>query len=256
MGNLVTGHILPMEYLDGLPIREAKIGDLDGDGDLDVFAAVGKPTMGSTRSLDDLILLNDGKGGLTIFEQQLGNTDSTSVALGDVNGDGRLDALVGTNSEAKLWINKSNEMGKGGPIFIQAKQSFEAVQTTSDKLNRWISTTANDLLGVYLPYGSTRSKAVFLEDFDGDGDLDALLARVWGAELWLNDGLGEFRQSDLQIGYIEDTGVAAGDFDGDGDQDIFTGRNEPYYQVWWNDGKGIFSAGHQQAGNISIDKGN
>jgi hypothetical protein len=231
-----------MVSLDGLPIREATIGDLDGDGDLDVFAAVGKPTMGSTRSLDDLILLNDGTGRLAVFNQQLSNSDSTSVALGDVNGDGHLDVLVGTNSGAVLWTNQGNEMGNAEPIFIPAEQSFEAVQTASGRLERWISTAAEELLGVYLPYGSTRSKAVFLEDFDGDGDLDALLARVWGAELWLNDGQGEFQRSDVQLEYIEDTGVAAGDFDGDGDQDIFTGRNEPHYQVWWNDGMGDFSA--------------
>ena len=242
MGKLVTGHILPMESLDGLPIREAAMGDLDGDGDLDLFAAVGKPTMGSTRSLDDLILLNDGTGKLAAFDQQLGNTDSTSVALGDVNGDKHLDVLVGTNRGAVLWINQGNEMGSGRPIFVQAEQSFEATQTASGRLGRWISTSAGELLGVYLPYGSTRSKAVFLEDFNGDGDLDVLLARVWGAELWLNNGQGEFRWPDVQLKYIEDTGVAAGDFDGDGDLDIFTGRNEPHYQVWWNDGKGIFSA--------------
>lgn len=237
-----TGHILPMDSLDGKPIREAALGDLDGDGDLDVFAAVGKPTMGTTDSLDDLILLNDGTGRLAPFDQQLGNTDSTSVALGDVNGDGRLDALVGTSVGARLWINQSNEMGSGGPIFVPAEQSFEAVQTIRDKLQAGFSAAADKLLGLYLPYGSIRTKAVFLADLDGDGDLDALIVRVWGAEIWWNDGQGEFCRSDVHFEYIEDTGVAVGDFDGDGDQDIFTGRNEDDYQVWWNDGKGVFTA--------------
>ena len=131
--NLQTGHIIPMDFLDGRPIREAALGDLDGDGDLDVFAAVGKPTMGTIDSLDDLILLNDGTGRLTAFDQQLGNTDSTSVALGDVNGDKRLDALVGTSDGARLWINQSNKMGSGEPIFVPAEQSFEAVQTIGDR---------------------------------------------------------------------------------------------------------------------------
>ena len=114
---------------------------------------------------------------------------------------------------------------------------------------------ADKLLGLYLPYGSLRTKAVFLADLDGDGNLDALIARVWGAEIWWNDGWGEFLRSEVRFKYREDTGVATGDFDGDGDQDIFLGRNEQDYQVWWNDGKGIFSDGRQQAGNISIDNG-
>jgi len=243
--SLQMGHITPMDSLDGRPIREAALGDVDGDGDLDVFAAVGKPTMGTIDSLDNLILLNDGTGMLTAYDQQLGNTDSTSVALGDVNGDGRLDALVGTSAGARLWINQSNEMGSGGPIFVPAEQSFEAVQTVKDKLQAGFSAAADELLGLYLPYGSIRTKAVFLTALDGDEDLDALIARVWGAEIWWNDGQGEFSQSDVRFEYQEDTGVAVADFDGDGDQDIFTGRNGKDYQVWWNDGKGVFIANNR-----------
>jgi hypothetical protein len=231
-----------MDSLDGRSIREVALGDLDGDSDLDVFAAVGKPTMGKIDSLDDLILLNDGTGRLAVYNQPLGNMDSTSVALGDVNGDGHLDALVGTSAGARLWINQSNEMGSDGPIFVPAEQSFNAVQTVSDKLQAGFSAAADKVLGLYLPYGSIRTKAVFLSDLDGDSDLDALLARLWGAEIWWNDGQEEFRRSDVRFEYREDTGVAVADFDGDGDQDIFIGRNEDDYQVWWNDGKGVFIA--------------
>lgn len=237
-----TGHILPMDTLDGRPIRQVALGDVDGDGDLDVFAAVGKPTMGVVDSLDDLLLLNDGTGRLAALDQQLGDTDSTSVALGDVNGDERLDALVGTSAGATLWINQSNALGSGGAIFVPSEQSFEALQTVGDKLGAWFSAAANELLGLYLPYGSIRTKAVFLADLDGDDDLDALIARLWEAEIWWNDGQKEFRRSDVRVEYKEDTGVAVGDFDVDGDQDIFTGRNEQDYQLWWNDGKGVFVA--------------
>ena len=81
---------------------------------------------------------------------------------------------------------------------------------------------------------------MFLADLDEDGDLDALLASVWGAEILWNDGQGEFHRSGERFEYREDTGVAVADFDGDGDQDIFTGRNEDDFQVWWNEGDGTF----------------
>ncbi len=240
--NLQTGHILPLDFLDGQPIREVALGDLDRDGDLDIYAAVGKPTMGIIASQDDQILLNDGKGGLVAFDQQLGSTDSTSVALGDVNADGRLDVLVGTSVGAKLWINQGNETGGGGLVFAPAEASFEAVQSVGERLQAGYSAAAGRLLGLYFPYGSIRTRAVFLADLDGDEDLDALLARLWGAEIWWNDGQGEFHRSEVRFEYREDTGVAVDDFDGDGDQDIFTGRNEDDYQVWWNDGQGVFGA--------------
>jgi hypothetical protein len=242
VGGLQTGHILPMDFLDGRPIRQTSFDDLDGDGDLDIYAAVGKPSMGTSDSIDDLILLNDGRGKLATYEQPLGDTDSTSVALGDVNGDGRLDALVGTIAGARLWINQGNETASGRPIFVPAEQAFEAVQTVWEKVQAGFSAAADRLYGLYLPFGSVRTKAVSLADLDGDGDMDALLARLWGAEIWWNDDKGVFSRSDVRFGYREDTGVAVADFDGDGDQDIFTGRNEDDYQAWWNDGRGTFTA--------------
>jgi hypothetical protein len=239
------GHIIPMDSLDGRPIRQVALGDVDGDGDMDVFAAVGKPTMGSVVSLDDLVLLNDGTGKLVLLDQPLGNTDSTSVALGDVNGDGRLDALVGSNPGARVWLNQGNSPAGGGPVLIPTGQSFDALQTSWNRLQAGFSTLADKLFGLYFAYGSTRTKAVFLADFDGDGDLDALIARTWGAEVWWNDGGGEFRRSGVQLGFPEDTGVAVADFDGDGDLDIFSGGNEQNGQVWLNDGKGVFRAANR-----------
>ena len=238
--DFLTGNIVALDSLNGRPIRQAALGDLDGDGDLDVFAAVSEPTLGTVDSLNDLILLNDGTGQLLAFNQQLDNDDSTSVALGDVNGDGRLDVLVGTSVGARLWINQSNATESSGLLFVPSEQSFEAVRSTGNRLQAAFSAAVSEKLGLYFPYGSILTKAVFLADLDGDKDLDALLARLWGAEIWWNDGQGKFDRSDLRFAYREDTGAAVADFDGDGDQDIFIGRNEDDYQVWLNDGKGDF----------------
>ena len=232
-----SGHILPLDLLDGRPIRQAAIGDLDGDGDLDVFAAVGKPTLGRIDTIDDLVLLNDGNGNLSVYDQPFGNSDSTSIALGDVNGDGLPDALVGTDTGAMLWIHQGPDAER---MFSRSTQSFAAERSFKGGFLRGVSSLAS-LLDVYLPYGSIRSRAVFLSDLDGDNDLDAVLARLWETEIWWNDGAGNFARGDTAFSHREDSGLAVADFDGDGDQDIFIGRNHQDYQAWWNDGKGHFS---------------
>ena len=62
------------------------IGDLDGDGDLDVYAA---------KSGFDKIWINDGGVGIFVDNgQDFDFTFSTAIALGDVDGDGDLDAWV------------------------------------------------------------------------------------------------------------------------------------------------------------------
>jgi hypothetical protein len=213
-GRLVD-HTLSLSELDGLPMRAVALGDLDGDGDLDAFAAVGAPTIGESDSLDDLILLNDGSGNFTASDQWQGSSDSAAVALGDVDGDGDLDALVGTKNGAILWINQSGAPGGQEAMFAPSEQKLSRGQI----------------------------KAVFLYDLDDDGDQDALIAGLRQAVIWWNDGQAGFAQSSQRFRYYEPDGLAIGDFDGDGAPDIFAGAIYEAYAVWSNQGDGTFREG-------------
>ena len=121
-------HTLSLGELDGLPVRAAAMGDLDGDGDLDVFAAIGAPTIGAGNSLDDLVLLNDGSGNFIASDQWLGDSDSTALALGDLDGDDDLDALVGTRNGAIVWINQGRAQGEQEGLFALSGQQISGNQ--------------------------------------------------------------------------------------------------------------------------------
>ncbi|MDM8519959.1 FG-GAP-like repeat-containing protein [Anaerolineales bacterium HSG6] len=80
--------------------NDIALGDLDNDGDLDVFVTNG-------REQADKIWLNDGTGLFVDSELELGNSESQAVALGDLDGDGDLDAFVTNQGANKVWLNNS-----------------------------------------------------------------------------------------------------------------------------------------------------
>ena len=198
--------------LDGIPIRGAALGDLDGDSDLDVYAVVGTLKRGGSRGLSDLVLLNDGLGNFSDSGQRLGDTGSSFVALGDLDKDGDLDALVGTFDGAVVWINQGSWQGGQAGKFVPSGQQISGNQI----------------------------RLVFLADLDGDGDQDALLGGKKQAIIWWNDGWGIFTRSDQRFRYLERHGLAVGDFNGDGFPDVFAGAYTDDYRVWFNRGDGDF----------------
>ena len=210
-GNL-TSYASVLSALDSLAMRSIALGDLDGDDDLDLFAAVLAPIQSQNTDPADRILHNDGLGNFTDSGQRLGDTDSTAVALGDLDSDGDLDALVGTEREAVVWINQGGIQGGQEGIFALAGQKISG----------------------------NKIRAVFLSDLDGDGDLDALIAEIRQAIIWWNDGQAAFIRSNQHFRYSRRHGLAIGDFNGDGRPDIFSAEYSKDYSIWYNQGDGTF----------------
>jgi hypothetical protein len=207
-----TGNLTPqattLSALDGLTLSAADLGDLDGDGDLDLFAAVIAPKEGRNTDPSDRIILNDGSGNFADSGQRLGGTDSTSIDLGDIDNDGDLDALIGNENGALVWFNQSDQKIS----FMPSSQTISGSQT----------------------------QKVFLSDLDGDGDLDALIAGANKAVIWENDGQGIFTKSDQSFRYTKRYSITIGDFNNDGNSDVFAAEYTDNYKIWYNQGNGSF----------------
>lgn len=190
------------------------LGDLDGDGDLDAF--VGN-TQGSgevlQNNLPNEVWFNDGRGQFSDSGQKLGQQRTYTVALGDVDGDGDLDALVGNEGADELWLNDGN-----GRFTLSAQRWSQRITLTAA-----------------------------LVDMDGDGDLDAVTGHAltssfaWWRQgiIWWNDGRGHFTEGP-KIRYRPNGALAVGDVNGDGLPDLVVGELDEV-KVWLNEGNGRFS---------------
>jgi hypothetical protein len=202
----------PPEGGDGLnPSFAVALGDVDGDGDLDAFVA----NRSGFPDQPNQLLINDGTGVLTLSANQPegGALISEDVALGDVDGDGDLDAFVANIGDAGV--------GTVGPDQVLINQGGAQGGSPGD-FDLGIAPEGGDFQA---------SSAVALGDLDGDGDLDAFIANSSALQpnlVLINQGEAQGGiAGDFDLGIEPEGGnqvsedVALADLDGDGDLDAF-----------------------------------
>ena len=262
------------QRLDSRAGLDVALGDVDGDDDLDAFVVnywdadmVFEP---------NTVWLNGGAGEFADSGQRLGSLPSRAVALGDLDGDGDLDAFVGNGLEQPdmVWFND------GGGTFVDSGQRLGAAHTTEvvlgdldgdEDLDAFVASGSifasvmpntvwlNDGAGAFTDsgqrLGSHTSQGADLGDLDADGDLDAFVGNGYPGNhpntVWLNDGSGGFSDSGQLLGSSMTNGVALGDLDGDDDLDAFVNNSGQANQVWLNDGYATFIDSGQTLGSAS-----
>jgi hypothetical protein len=197
------------------------VGDMDGDGNLDVVVGNALRKSISTYSTA-AVIKGDGLGGVTFLDTTgvLGS-HPYGIAVGDINGDGKLDvvATLFDNGSAARMLND------GTGIFPLANVAEFAVAGNGDG-----------------PIG------IVLADVNGDGNLDVITANFNGGSVsvLLGDGTGGFTPA---IGSPTLTGgngtiaVAVGDVNNDHKLDIVAANlNSSNVTVLLGDGTGRFTA--------------
>ena len=183
--------------------------------------------------------------------QRLGYEASWAVALGDVDADGDLDAVVGNiDTGAIVWLNEgtghftdSGQRLAVGPYVAMADLDGDgAIDLLFGSFDRPVTVWWNDGNGTFVqgpaPLAPAGCLALGVGDLTGDGQPDVFVGNM-GADLVLfNMGHRVFADSGQRLGTAPTGGAALGDLDGDGDLDVVAaGWDEPGH-VWQNDGTG------------------
>ena len=223
--NMGDGRFVDVSAAAGLARWElasngAAWGDIDNDGDLDLFIT----TVGDTRHY---LFINDGGGEFTEAAVERGAAVDSgdrrigfSASFGDYDRDGYLDLhvtewrpsqLVG---QAEAGVVLLRNRGADAPGYFE--DTTEAAGVVMEGV---VSQTQDQLTTGTFAFGST------FVDLDDDGWPDLAIASDFGtSRLFWNNGDGTFSDGTLEarVGTAHNAmGTTFGDFDADGDLDWF-----------------------------------
>jgi hypothetical protein len=204
--NQGTGQFTLQQVFESGPVETLALGDLDQDGDQDLFG--GSPSQPNRIWLNQGGLQGGSLGEFSNSGSSLGQAGTNAVALGDLDGDGDLDAYLGIRRSAQVWWNDGGRQGGVLGHFSDSGQRLSRLDAGVLELN----------------------------DLDDDGDLDVFVGGTKDAQIWINDGMGNFTDSHQHLAFSQNHALALGDIDGDGDADVLVGGLAQGTKLWINQG--------------------
>ena len=245
--------VSPAPALTFFDCHRIELGDLDGDGDLDLAALDLHPGKVDVR-------LNNGQGIFTATASLLVDADPGCLRLADYDNDGDLDVLT-ANSYGKVSLLPNDGNGRFPSRTDVTLLAFRNINnmvvgdvngdgnldliTNNSTINGILGVHLGDGLGGFAPPTAIGNVDVYdvyimtLADIDADGDFDLMLGGTdtgGGLVLLRNDGTGNFTRY-MSLPTISERGdQALVDIDGDGDLDILSagGSNSPNVLVALN----------------------
>ena len=250
--SFVTGDRLSLG-LETNRSASARLGDVDGDGDLDVVVANGRHW-----PQQNYVFFNRGTGVFSVA-RPLGTDLATTYAceLADLDGDGDLDIVTGNDMAlGNVFLNDGSGRFQHHSTYgevssvrsltladIDADGDVDIVVTSRGRQNRMYLNDGKASFSDGPTFGSKADSTIDVAvcDVNQDGQQDLILANRDGQQscLLLNDGKQGFepRRPFGKRG-VDSRSVAAADIDGDGNLDWVTGNIGHANTIYFGDGKG------------------
>jgi hypothetical protein len=247
--------VQPLPYISGM-IRAVQWIDIDGDDDLDFFA--------NRYQSFPVMYRNDGNGVFTDVSFQLPlqsyDTRTSTVAWGDYNRDGKLDAYFCNyymlNSTTN-WLLRNDgdfnftDVTDEAGVSDSVKTTYQAIWIDYD-LNGWIDLyVSNDRMdgnAMYRNLGDGTFEAVAhstglnivldgmginFDDYDNDLDYDLYVANTENGSYLLNQENGIFTNVAQDLGVdcpnVVSWGVQWSDASNDGNMDLYVVNDTPIF---------------------------
>lgn len=209
------------------------LGDVNGDNNLDL-------AIDSHDSYGVVLMLGDGKGGLAlapnspIVMKEGQHPHTHGLALGDMNGDRKLDLITANNADNDVSI----AFGDGRGRFTRAPAAFAVGPSPYPFALRDVNNDGRlDIIATATATGPSRRQQ---------------LPSSFALTLLLNDGRGGFRRSDLPLRTGQPWFADVGDVNGDRKADLVaTHHEQSKLTVLLGDGEGRFT----EAGSSPFDFG-
>jgi hypothetical protein len=231
-----------VDYAPGGGDTESVVtGDFNGDGNLDL-AVVDQHSPDGTEPGRLKLLFGNGDGTFRSGPTYVTGNISRSVAVGDLNGDGRLDLVVTSGSGTLVFLGNGNGTFKTSGVYYAGQDAVLLADLNHDgKLD--LATTNQNVGTISISFGvgdgtfgpATNYPAgygptsIASGDFNRDGNPDLVVANASSADtgtggttvgVFLANGDGTFKAMTSYPAGLEPTSVAVGDFDKDGRLDL------------------------------------
>ena len=227
-----TPRFAPYINYDVGKAKSVALGDFTGDGRNDV--AISTQDSDTAAEPNHVYLFAQGPDGwmhrVDELETQMSVAPDLGLAAGDLDGDGKTDAVLANGQALDVFFQRAGGLAGGQPISLDGAQTVEAADLDGDgKVDLVASATAGLVVlkglgagsfGAPVVVSAQRQKEVEVGDVTSDGRQDLVSCNGTVALVFAQLAGGTFAPPTQHAGDIACESVALGDVNGDGRADV------------------------------------